>query len=139
MGMVLSERKRDGEIEEERSGTKANKSRKYGSPAVATGTFTMTPIADGTYVNATHWSYTFLCSGCILADGTTFTGKETSAGLGFAINTAAPPTAASVTTSFSKHSAQGKFTIDMAAAKSDKYATWAALAVKSVAGRVLMD
>lgn len=58
----------------------------YGSPAVATGTFTQTPIANGTYVNSTHWTYTFLCSKCILTDGTTFKAADATPNFGYALN-----------------------------------------------------
>lgn len=54
----------------------------YGSPAVATGPFSMISIADGTYTNATHFTYTFLCRNCILNDGTTFKANWTSSILG---------------------------------------------------------
>jgi len=35
------------------------------------------PIAKGTYVNSTHYPYTFLCEGCLLIDGTTFATNTT--------------------------------------------------------------
>jgi cellobiose dehydrogenase (acceptor) len=40
----------------------------YTNPAVQTGDFTMKPIPDGTFVNDTAFSYTFLCSNCISTD-----------------------------------------------------------------------
>jgi cellobiose dehydrogenase (acceptor) len=40
----------------------------YTNPAVMTGDFTMKPILDGTFVNDTAFSYTFLCSNCISTD-----------------------------------------------------------------------
>lgn len=46
----------------------------------------MTPIAKGTYVNSTHYSYTFLCEGCLLTDGTTFATNTTSGVLGCALD-----------------------------------------------------
>ncbi|KAI4606814.1 hypothetical protein J4E80_009893 [Alternaria sp. BMP 0032] len=43
----------------------------YTNPAVKTGDFTMSPIPDGTFVNDTAFSYTFLCSNCISDDPST--------------------------------------------------------------------
>jgi cellobiose dehydrogenase (acceptor) len=40
----------------------------YTNPTVQTGDFTMKPIPDGTFVNDTAFSYTFLCSNCISTD-----------------------------------------------------------------------
>jgi cellobiose dehydrogenase (acceptor) len=40
----------------------------YTNPAVAKGDFTLMPIPDGTYVNDTAFSYTFLCKNCISDD-----------------------------------------------------------------------
>jgi hypothetical protein len=100
----------------------------YGSPAVTTGAFSMIPISSGTYTNATHFTYTFLCKGCILSDGTTFKATDTSATLGFAYSTKSPTTKTSVTTTFAKHDTQGSWSLDIPSAKTAKYDTWAALA-----------
>jgi cellobiose dehydrogenase (acceptor) len=40
----------------------------YTNPPVKTGDFSMSPIPDGTYVNDTAFSYTFLCANCISDD-----------------------------------------------------------------------
>jgi len=85
----------------------------------------MIPIANGTYTNATHFTYTFLCKGCILSDGTTFKATDTSARIGWAYSTKAPATKTSVTTTFSRHDTQGSWSLDIPSAKSSKYATWA--------------
>ncbi|TVY68649.1 Cellobiose dehydrogenase [Lachnellula suecica] len=98
---------------------------KYGSPPVVTGTYSMIPIANGTYVNSTHYTYTFLCRGCILADGTTFTATSANAVLGYAYSTKAPTTKANVTTAFSKHDTQGNFGFDLTATKTASYDVWA--------------
>jgi len=125
------------------SGTKIvgtfRKTAKYGSPPEVTGTFTQTPIAAGTYTNATHWSYVFVCAGCIATDNTTFAAAATAGTFGWAVNAAAPATPASSSSSLSKHTAQGTYSLDLTAAKSAQYATWAALASKpsAVAGRVM--
>jgi hypothetical protein len=104
--------------------------RKYGPPPEVTGTFKQTPIAAGTYTNATHWSYVFVCAGCIATDGTTFNNTATAGTFGWAVNAAAPATPASTSTSLSKHTAQGTYTLDLGAAKSANYTAWAALATK---------
>jgi Cytochrome domain of cellobiose dehydrogenase len=58
--------------------------------------------------------------------------------LGWAINAAAPATPDKSSSSLSKHTAQGKYSLDLKAAQSASYATWAAMAAKSVAGRVMV-
>jgi hypothetical protein len=100
----------------------------YSSPPVAPGPWTLLPIAKGTYTNATHWVATFLCKACITTDGTTFDPALASDTLGWAFSTAAPTTKASSATAFTKHGSQGSYIADLASAKTDKYATWAALA-----------
>lgn len=79
----------------------------YGSPAVATGTFTQTAIPNGTYVNSTHWTYTFLCSKCIQTDKTTFAPTDTAPSIGYALNANAPSQKTNPASSVSKHTAQG--------------------------------
>ncbi|OAL53639.1 CBD9-like protein [Pyrenochaeta sp. DS3sAY3a] len=108
------------------------KTANYGSPAVATGTFTQTPIANGTYVNSTHWTYTFLCSKCIQTDGTTFKATDTAPSIGFALNAAAPTQKTNAAASVSKHTAQGQVVFDLSKAKSDKFDTWKAYAAPKV-------
>jgi len=85
----------------------------------------MLPIASGTYTNATHYTYTFLCRGCILGNGTTFEATDATAVLGFAYSTKSPVTKSSVTTSFTKHDTQGNYGLDIAAAKTAQYDIWA--------------
>jgi hypothetical protein len=105
----------------------------YGSPAVATGAFTQTPIANGTYVNSTHWTYTFLCSKCILTDKTTFAPTDTAPSLGYSINADAPAQKTNPASSVSKHSAQGQAVFDLKKAQNANFATW-----KSWAGAPVM-
>jgi hypothetical protein len=98
-------------------------------PPEVTGAFSMTPIAAGTYVNTTHYSYTFLCKGCILADGTTFAKDAKNDVLGWAYSaSSAPSTPAKSGSTLPKHGSQGNYAGAFTAARSDKYATWAALA-----------
>ncbi|KAJ4359826.1 uncharacterized protein N0V89_000382 [Didymosphaeria variabile] len=100
------------------------KTAQYGSPPVASGTFTQLPIANGTYVNGTHWTYTFVCSKCIQTDGTTFTANANSTILGYALNAAAPSNKSNATSSVSKHTSQGQVTFDLVKARSKDFTTW---------------
>ncbi|KAF2001954.1 iron reductase domain protein [Amniculicola lignicola CBS 123094] len=113
------------------------KTAQYGSPAVATGTFTQTPIANGTYVNSTHWTYTFLCSKCILADGTTFKTADTSASFGWAFNTAAPSSKANAASTVTKHTDEGQVKFDLALAKQANFTMWKTWAVPKVASKFM--
>jgi hypothetical protein len=105
----------------------------YGSPAVATGAFTQIPIANGTYVNSTHWTYTFLCSKCIQNDGTTFKPTDSAPSLGFALNPTAPSQKTNPASSVSKHTAQGQALFDLSKARSTKFEVWKGYAVPKVA------
>ncbi|KAF2873233.1 hypothetical protein BDV95DRAFT_605791 [Massariosphaeria phaeospora] len=105
----------------------------YSPPPVAAGTFAQLPIANGTYVNATHWTYTFLCSKCIQSDGTTFKASDTAAGIGFAWNANAPAQKTDPAAGVRQHTAQGIAAFDLSKAKSDKFATWKAYAAPKVA------
>jgi len=99
----------------------------YGSPAEATGPYALSPISAGTYINATHWSYTFLCSGCVLTDGTTFAPNSTGDVLGWAFATAAPTAPANHSSTLPKHSTQGNYGANFSAARTAKFASYAAL------------
>lgn len=100
------------------------KTANYGSPAVATGAFTQTPIANGTYVNSTHWTYTFLCSKCILTDRSTFGAADATAPIGWAINAQAPAQRTNAGASVSKHSTEGQVTFNLATARSANFTAW---------------
>ncbi|KAF1957135.1 CBD9-like protein [Byssothecium circinans] len=100
------------------------KTANYGSPAVATGTFTQSPIANGTYTNTTHWTYTFLCRSCVLTDGTTFLPTDTKPSLGYAVNAAAPAQKTNPASTVTKHTAQGTVVWDLAAARSERFEVW---------------
>ncbi|KAI4677359.1 uncharacterized protein J4E88_007167 [Alternaria novae-zelandiae] len=109
------------------------KTAQYASPAVATGAFTQTTIANGTYVNSTHWTYTFLCSKCIQTDGTTFKPTDAAPSLGFALNPTAPAQKTNPASSVSKHTAQGQAVFDLSKAKNAKFEVWKGYAVPKVA------
>jgi hypothetical protein len=93
------------------------------------------PIANGTYVNSTHWTYTFLCSNCMQLDGTTFKTTDTAPSLGYVLNPTAPSQKTNAAASVSKHTAQGQAVFDLSKAKSSKFDTWKSWAKPAVAKR----
>ncbi|KAF2025876.1 CBD9-like protein [Setomelanomma holmii] len=111
------------------------KTANYGSPAIATGTFTQIPITNGTYVNSTHWTYTFLCSKCIQSDGTTFENSDTAPSIGWALNANGPAQKANPAASVSKHTSEGQVVFDLSKAKSSRFDTWKSWAKPTVARR----
>jgi cellobiose dehydrogenase (acceptor) len=96
----------------------------------------MSPIPDGTFVNDTAFSYTFLCSNCISEDPTTgFVISPDFNIMGWAQSDdpLTDPTSASVALTY--HSAGfGAFGMPLDDAKSADFAKWAALAVKGASG-----
>ncbi|KAL3422294.1 GMC oxidoreductase [Phlyctema vagabunda] len=103
----------------------------YTSPGVfSTSTASLLPIANGTFVNSTHTSYTFLCSGCITGDAYSFNGTATDIVLGWAMSDSAVtnPASASGASLAYHNSGFGAFGVSLTAAKSASYATWAAMA-----------
>lgn len=53
-------------------------------PVYANSSMSLSTIEDGTYVNATHFSYTFLCSGCITGDLLSFASDTANGVFGWA-------------------------------------------------------
>ncbi|KAL5418351.1 hypothetical protein PMIN03_001073 [Paraphaeosphaeria minitans] len=100
------------------------KTNQYGSPPVPTGAFMQLPIANGTYTNTTHWTYTFVCSKCIQSDGTTFAANENTTVLGYALSSATPSQKGNAASSVSKHSSQGQAAFDLVKARSKDFAMW---------------
>jgi cellobiose dehydrogenase (acceptor) len=96
----------------------------------------MSPIPDGTFVNETAFSYTFLCSKCITSDPAT--GLVISSDLnimGWAFSEDPVTDPASASSALSYHSAGfGAFGMPLDGAKSAKFDTWAALATKGGSG-----
>ncbi|TVY58442.1 Cellobiose dehydrogenase [Lachnellula cervina] len=76
----------------------------YTSPGVYTASgLSVSPIANGTFVNSTHLAYTFLCTGCMGLD-LSFAGNSTSITLGWALGTKAVTNPSSASTaSFAYH------------------------------------
>ncbi|KAM5347789.1 hypothetical protein ACJ41O_007613 [Fusarium nematophilum] len=85
------------------------------------------PIANGTFVNSTHISYTFLCEGCVIANKTSLTAE--SPVLGWAISDTNPTDPSDPASALTYHAAGfGQYGVDIAAAKSAKYEQWASWA-----------
>jgi cellobiose dehydrogenase (acceptor) len=109
----------------------------YTNPAVATGDFKMNPIPDGTYVNGTAFSYTFLCKNCISKDPETgmvlYEAPSTNI-VGWAFSATAPTSPASASAALNYHTGFGAFGLPAADAQSAKFETWAAMAVEGSSG-----
>jgi len=91
----------------------------------------MKAIKNGTYVNSTHLSYTFLCSKCFSA-GTNlvFQPTDVNGGVGWALSSNTPSGPKSASATLSMHSAGwGLNGLTVQNAKSANYNTYAAMAV----------
>lgn len=90
---------------------------------------TITQIPDGTFVNDTHVSATFICGGCLNSDS--FTSDDKAATFSYAYAYAAVDDPSDVHTSLSDHTADGEpygpFDVTVAQAQSGEYHDWAAL------------
>ncbi|KAL8383241.1 hypothetical protein RB595_006812 [Gaeumannomyces hyphopodioides] len=100
----------------------------YTNPDPLTGTAKLKAIKAGTSANDTAFTYTFLCSGCLQTDGSTFAAADASAPLGWALSSRAVSRPDDTTSPLNFHSSFGQFKADLAAARSAKFATWAAMA-----------
>ncbi|PSN75267.1 FAD/NAD(P)-binding domain-containing protein, partial [Corynespora cassiicola Philippines] len=101
----------------------------YTSPPVVEGDFTMSTIPDGTYVNDTAFSYTFLCKNCIGTDALQLSDTNNVFGWAMADTAVTDPTSASSALSY--HQAGfGAFGVQAANAKSAEFDAWSALAVE---------
>ena len=104
----------------------------YTNPAVATGDFTMSPIPEGTYVNDTAFSYTFLCKNCIsddVATGLVIYDSPSTNVVGWAFSDDALTDPATASSTLTYHTAGfGAFGLPMSDATSANFETWAAMA-----------
>lgn len=57
------------------------------NPPEYSGSAKMVTIKEGTYINGTHWTYTFLCKGCITGTSVSFGANLASARLGWGMST----------------------------------------------------
>lgn len=102
----------------------------YANPDVYDATeVTAKPVADGTFVNSTHFSFTFLCEGCIVGGTTSFKPTDETPVFGYAISAEDPTTPSDPTSAIPYHGAGfGLFGVPAADAQSAKFDTWAAMA-----------
>ncbi|KAL1304900.1 hypothetical protein AAFC00_003818 [Neodothiora populina] len=102
----------------------------YVTPPVYSGNgVSMMPIEKGTFVNSTHFSYTFLCRGCITGDSLSFPKTSSGSVFGWAYSDAAVTNPSSQNSALSYHSAGfGEFDLNFTSARSAQYSTWAAMA-----------
>ena len=102
----------------------------YANPAVYdVNTVSALPIANGTFVNSTHFSYTFLCKGCIVGGTTTFTKTDETPVLGWALSSSNPTTPSDPSSELPYHDAGfGLYGQKAAAAQSAKFEIWASWA-----------
>lgn len=101
----------------------------YANPSVYTNTtVSALPIANGTFVNSTHLSYTFVCEGCIVGGTTSFASDAEAPVLGYAVSTTSPDTISSASSALTYHdAASGEWGFSISGAKSASYSTWAAM------------
>ncbi|KAK1149110.1 hypothetical protein N8T08_007788 [Aspergillus melleus] len=104
----------------------------YTNPDEYDGDASIAEIPSGTSTNSTHFTYTFLCKGCIVGDPTTFSADDESYFLGWALSKTNPSTPASASSVLNYHAAGfGSFRMLLNDAKSSKYSTWASKAKAS--------
>lgn len=105
----------------------------YTNPPVAKGDFSMTTIPEGTWVNDTAFSYTFLCKNCIsdtVENGLVL--SETSNVLSWAFSNTALTDSSSASATLNMHNGgYGSFGFNVADAKSADFEKWAAMATGS--------
>ncbi|KAJ0124561.1 hypothetical protein J7T55_005900 [Diaporthe amygdali] len=102
----------------------------YANPAVYDATeVSALPIANGTFVNSTHFSFTFLCEGCIVGGTTSFKATDETPVLGWALSSSDPTTPSDPTSDLPYHDAGfGLYGVPAADAQSAKFETWASWA-----------
>lgn len=99
----------------------------YSTPDVySNSTVSALPIANGTFINSTHLSYTFVCQGCVVGGTTTFDFTEDTGALGFALSSSNPTTPSDASTALVYHDLGSNiYVANFTAAQSAQYATWA--------------
>lgn len=102
----------------------------YANPAVYTATTVQAlPIANGTFINSTHLSYTFVCQGCIIGGDTTFAATAAAPIIGYAVSTSNPTTVSDPSSALVYHDAgSNEYGFSTSSAQSASYATWASWA-----------
>jgi cellobiose dehydrogenase (acceptor) len=90
---------------------------------------TLKTIPAGTSFDGTTYTYTFLCKGCIQTDGSTFKANDDLPTIGYAQAAVPVTNPADPLSAMAFHSSgYGLFQVNLAAARSEKFATWAATA-----------
>lgn len=100
----------------------------YVTPPVYDGNATTTPIANGTFVNSTHFSYTFVCNSCVTGKADSFNSTLSGNAFGWAFSDDAPVDPTSESTALVMHSGYGAFSVIFANSSSADYGTWASWA-----------
>ncbi|KAE8136548.1 hypothetical protein BDV38DRAFT_271906 [Aspergillus pseudotamarii] len=104
----------------------------YTNPDVYSGDASLEEIPDGTAINSTHLTYTFLCRSCVVGTPTTFGKDMDSYFFGWALSKTSPKSPASSDATLNYHAAGfGSFQMVLSDAKSAKYSTWASKAKAS--------
>lgn len=105
----------------------------YANPAVYDATeVNALPIEKGTFVNSTHFSFTFLCEGCIVGGTTTFKPTDETPVFGWALSAEDPTTPSDPASELPYHGAGfGLYGVPAAKAQSAKFEEWAAMASKA--------
>lgn len=108
----------------------------YANPGVyENSTVTALPIANGTFVNSTHLSSTFVCQGCIVGGTTTFAATDSAPVIGYAVSTSNPTTVSDASTALVYHDAgSNEYGFSTTSAQSASYATWASWGKANAAG-----
>lgn len=99
----------------------------YANPAVYTNTtLAALPIANGTFVNSTHLSYTFVCQGCIIGGTMTFAATDSAPVLGYAVSTSNPTSVSDSSSALVYHdAASNEYGFSISSAQSASFETWA--------------
>ncbi|CZT03150.1 related to cellobiose dehydrogenase [Rhynchosporium agropyri] len=108
--------------------------RGYTSPVVyANASISLIPIANGTFVNSTHMSYTFLCQGCIMGSAFSFKADAEMITVGFSFSKTAPnnPSSAESATFVFHEAGHGAIGLALNLAGSQNFAKWASMATAS--------
>ncbi|TGO68538.1 hypothetical protein BOTNAR_0023g00170 [Botryotinia narcissicola] len=108
----------------------------YSNPDVYTNsTVAALPIANGTFINSTHLSYTFVCQSCVIGGLTTFDASSELATLGYAVSSSTPTTPSSSGSALSYHDVGSNiYNLNLTAARSAQYSTWASWASAAPSG-----
>jgi cellobiose dehydrogenase (acceptor) len=102
----------------------------YSNPDVySNSTISALPIANGTFVNSTHLSFTFVCQQCVTGGSTTFDFSDGSGALGLAVSSSNPTTPSDASTALVYHDVGSNiYVANFTAAQSSQYSTWASWA-----------